>query len=146
MIRFKVKNVQDNCLLPYYATSLSVAADLKSAIDYLLTAGSQARIPTGLWIDHIDTSRLADGMMVELQVRARSGLAYKHGLTLTNGIGTIDADYPGEICVLLWNSSAKDFEIKRGDRIAQICAHFLPRLDVPILSENRVGGFGSTGL
>ena len=146
MIRFRVQSSEDEDLLPFYATSLSVAADLKSSESLILKAGEQKKVPTGLWIHNIDEHLIPSGQVIELQVRARSGLAYKHGITLTNGVGTIDGDYPDEICVLLWNTSSKDFPINRGDRIAQICAQFLPRLHVPIHQTLRSGGFGSTGI
>lgn len=145
MVRFRVASPSNKELIPFYATSLSVAADLKSSIDLTLKAYSQAKVPTGLWIASLDESKIPPQQVLELQIRARSGLAYKHGITLTNGVGTIDGDYRDEICVLLWNTSAKDFPIKRGDRIAQICAQLLPRLDVPISQTKRTGGFGSTG-
>lgn len=146
MISFRVQDSKDECLIPFYATSLSVAADLKSAIDVHVPPYGQVRVPTGLWIDTIDDSRIPDGMVVELQVRARSGLAFRHGITLTNGVGTIDADYPDEICVLLWNTRSQGFQIHRNDRIAQICAQLIPRLDVVVMEKTREGGFGSTGL
>lgn len=146
MIRFRVQSPEDEELMPYYATSLSAAADLKSSQNLTLESGTQKKVPTGLWIHSIDENLIPPGQILELQVRARSGLAYKHGITLTNGVGTIDSDYPDEICVLLWNTSTQDFIIRRGDRIAQICAQLLPRMQVPLHNTIRKGGFGSTGI
>ena len=146
MIRLTVKKPEDQELLPHYASPLSAAADLKSAVDITIEPMMQVKVPTGVFIDQIDTTKVPDGMIAALQIRARSGLALKHGITLTNGVGTIDGDYTHEICVLMWNTSAKSpLVIKRGDRIAQICGELLPRLDLDISSQQRMGGFGSTG-
>jgi len=131
---------------PIYSTSGSSGADLKSTIDLIIPAGQRARIPTGVWIDSVDWSAVPAGQIPELQIRARSGLAFKFGLTLANGIGTVDADYPDEIGVLIANQGDKDFTVNRGDRIAQmvlVLVHRIPELAVGAL---RQGGFGSTGI
>ena len=146
MISFKTKNLDDQCLLPVYSTQYSVGADLKSAIDTVLFAHTQIKIPTGIYIDQVDFSKVSEHMIPELQIRARSGLAFKHGITLTNGVGTIDCDYPEEICVLLWNTSSKDFTIRRQDRIAQLCLQLHPRMNLKINQSIRISGFGSTGI
>jgi dUTP pyrophosphatase len=84
-------------------------------------------------------------MIPELQIRARSGLAFKYGIMLTNGIGTVDADYPDEICVLLFNSGTEPFIIQRGDRVAQITLNLVQRMTDLNSGGQRSGGFGSTG-
>ncbi|NRA43754.1 MAG: dUTP diphosphatase [Oligoflexales bacterium] len=131
---------------PVYQTEQSAGADLVSTIDLCVKAGQKAKFPTGVWIESVDWSQVPQGCIPELQIRARSGLAYKHGICLTNGVGTIDADYPDEICVLLWNSSDTDFTISKGDRIAQMVLNLCHK--IPMLEQKglRTSGFGSTGV
>jgi dUTP pyrophosphatase len=133
-------------LLPAYGTAASAGADLKSSVDLVIPAGKHARVPTGTWIDRVNYSQLAPGLIPELQIRARSGLAAKFGITLSNAVGTVDADYPDEICVLLWNTGSEDFVIKRGDRIAQVVLNMVARIDNLLVGGKRLGGFGSTGV
>jgi dUTP pyrophosphatase len=129
---------------PAYATPYSAGVDLKANITESITLGSLERtmIPTGLYI------QLPEGY--EAQVRPRSGLAAKHGITVTNSPGTIDADYRGEVCVLLVNLSKEPFTIEPGERIAQmvIARHeHVEWEEVEQLDESirGAGGFGSTG-
>ncbi|MBO4764966.1 MAG: dUTP diphosphatase [Bacteroidales bacterium] len=129
---------------PAYATPYSAGVDLKANIAESITLGSLERtmIPTGLYI------QLPEGY--EAQVRPRSGLAAKHGITVTNSPGTIDADYRGEVCVLLVNLSKEPFTIEPGERIAQmvIARHeHVEWEEVEQLDESirGAGGFGSTG-
>ena len=129
---------------PAYATPYSAGVDLKANIKESVTLGSleRAMIPTGLFI------QLPEGY--EAQVRPRSGLAAKHGITVTNSPGTIDADYRGEVCVLLVNLSKEPFTIEPGERIAQmvIARHeHVEWEEVEQLDESLrgAGGFGSTG-
>ena len=129
---------------PSYATPYSAGVDLKANIEESITLGSLERtmIPTGLYI------QLPQGY--EAQVRPRSGLAAKHGITVTNSPGTIDADYRGEICVLLVNLSSQAFTIEPGDRVAQmvIARHeHVEWKEVEQLDDSLrgTGGFGSTG-
>jgi dUTP pyrophosphatase len=129
---------------PAYATPYSAGVDLKANIDEPVTLGSLDRtmIPTGLFI------QLPEGY--EAQVRPRSGLAAKHGLSVTNSPGTIDSDYRGEVCVLLVNLSKDPFTIEPGERIAQmvIARHeHVEWEEVDALDESSrgAGGFGSTG-
>ena len=129
---------------PSYATEYSAGMDLKANIDQPVILGSldRAMIPTGLFIE------LPEGY--EAQVRPRSGLAAKHGITVTNAPGTIDADYRGEICVLLVNLGHEPFIINPGERIAQMVVARHERVEwVPVddlaESERGAGGFGSTG-
>jgi len=130
--------------LPEYETIASAGMDLRANIDSPIEIRSLQRIlvSTGIYI------ALQKG--TEAQIRPRSGLAYKNGITVLNAPGTIDADYRGEVKVLLINLSDKPFVIYDGDRIAQmVIAEFLqPKFKVvEILSETKrgEGGFGSTG-
>ena len=131
--------------LPKYATAESAGMDLMANIiePVLLAKGERKLIPTGLAI------QLPSGY--EAQIRPRSGLAIKSGVTVLNTPGTIDADYRGEIMVILINLSDQDFQIERGMRIAQmIIAPFtqaqLKLVDSLESSERRDRGFGSTGV
>ena len=131
--------------LPEYATVQSAAVDLLAAVteDVVLTPGARTLIPTGLAI------ALPDGY--EAQVRPRSGLALKNGITLLNTPGTIDADYRGEIGVILTNLGQEDFTVERGMRIAQMLIAPVTRLTWNAVSsldesERGSGGFGSTGV
>lgn len=141
----KVKIInKSNHPLPEYKTALSAGMDLTANLEGSITLKSLERklIPTGLFIE------LPAGY--EAQVRPRSGLAFKHGLTVLNSPGTIDADYRGEIGVILANLSNENFEIKDGERIAQlvIAKHETVELiEVETLDETErgAGGFGSTG-
>ncbi|MBE6188672.1 MAG: dUTP diphosphatase [Alistipes sp.] len=130
--------------LPEYATPLSAGMDLRAAIESSITLAplERAMVPTGLYI------ALPEGY--EMQVRPRSGLAAKHGITVLNSPGTIDADYRGEIKVILVNLSNTPFEIVPGERIAQAVVAKHERVEwqeVESLeqTERGTGGFGSTG-
>lgn len=136
---------QEDCA-PRYMTKASAACDLIAREPVVVEAGAVARVPTGVWISHVDWDRVAPGQIPELQVRARSGLAFKHGITLANGIGTIDADYPEEIGVLLLNTGKQDFQVEKGMRIAQLVQALCYRIDGLELGGDRLGGFGSTQL
>jgi dUTP pyrophosphatase len=130
--------------LPRYATPQSAGLDLRANLDESLVLAplQRAIVPTGLYI------ALPAGF--EAQVRPRSGLAAKHGLTVLNSPGTIDADYRGEICVILVNLSNEPFTIQDGERIAQmvIARHEQAEWqEVEVLNETErgEGGFGHTG-
>lgn len=130
--------------LPAYQSDLAAGLDLQAAVDQPLTLapGERALVPTGL------SMALPAGY--EAQVRPRSGLAAKHGITVLNTPGTIDADYRGEVKVILINLGSEPFEINRGERIAQmVVAPVLQAqiVEVETLSETErgSGGFGSTG-
>ncbi|MCX6117401.1 MAG: dUTP diphosphatase [Proteobacteria bacterium] len=137
----------DPSLMPQYATKHSAGADIKSSVDLIIPAGTRARVPTGVWIDTVQWDKVPSGFIPEIQVRARSGLAFKQGIMLTNGVGTVDADYPEEIGVLLYNSGTSDFVIQKGDRIAQVTINLVARFDNAVSSSDsdRKSGFGSTG-
>jgi dUTP pyrophosphatase len=132
--------------LPSYQSSQAAGLDLVAAIPeqapLVLAAGQHAMVPTGLII------ALPDGF--EAQVRPRSGLAAKHGVTVLNSPGTVDADYRGEINVLLVNLGTASFTIRRGERIAQMIVAPVTRVElaraVSLSATTRgSGGFGSTG-
>ena len=127
---------------PSYAKPGDAGADLRSTADLVLAAGARALVGTGVRI------AMPDGFVG--LVHPRSGLAAKSGITVLNSPGTVDAGYRGEILVTLINTSDIDFEIKRGDRIAQLLfqrverAIFVPVAELP-QSERGVTGFGSSG-
>jgi len=130
--------------LPFYATAHAAGADLRAAIaeDVIIEAGDKALIKTGF------AMALPDNF--EAQIRPRSGLALKHGITVSNSPGTIDADYRGEIGVILINHGKEAFRVQRGDRIAQmIIAPFVQasfcEADTLDDTERGAGGFGSSG-
>ena len=130
--------------LPEYATALSAGMDIRANIDNpsVLKPLERKLIPTGLFIE------LPAGY--EAQIRPRSGLAIKKGITVLNSPGTIDADYRGEVCIILVNLSSVDFEIVDGERICQmvIAEHAQAEwVEVEVLgdTERGAGGFGHTG-
>ena len=144
MIKIKVVN-KGNQPLPKYATPLSAGMDLRANIDepIELKPLSRALIPTGLHI------ALPEGY--EAQVRPRSGLALKKGITCLNTPGTIDADYRGEIGVILVNLSTEDFVVQPGDRIAQMIINKFEQADFELVetldeTERSDGGYGHTGI
>lgn len=137
-------NKEIDCIFPKYATEDSAGMDLSSASaeTVILKPNEQKLIPTNLIIE------IPKGF--EGQVRPRSGLALKYGITVLNSPGTIDADYRGEVKVLLINHSKNDFEIKYGDRIAQLIIAKYEKAELIITenlseTERGTGGYGSTG-
>lgn len=142
-IRVKVVN-KGGQPLPAYETAQSAGMDLRAALegDLVLAPGARALVPTGLFL------QIPPGY--EAQVRPRSGLALKRGLTVLNAPGTIDADYRGEVGVILVNLSAAEQIIAPGDRVAQLLFAPVTRgelIEVAALDETARGGggFGSTG-
>lgn len=133
--------------LPRYETTLAAGADLRAAVledsPIILVPGARVLVPTGF--------AMALPAGYEAQIRPRSGLAYKHGVTCLNTPGTIDADYRGEVKVLLINHGTELFTIRRGERIAQmviapITQGTFERVEVLSETKRGAGGFGSTGL
>ena len=129
---------------PEYATAAAAGLDLLAAVDapLVIGPGERALVPTGI------TVSLPDGL--EGQVRPRSGLALSHGVTVLNSPGTIDADYRGEVCVLLANLGTEPYAVTRGQRIAQLVVAPVARIrwrtvDALPGSARGTGGFGSTG-
>tara|TARA_B100000767_G_C19603573_1_gene466773 strand:+ start:256 stop:690 length:435 start_codon:yes stop_codon:yes gene_type:complete len=140
----KVVNLSSHAL-PQYSTKQSAGLDLRAELQnsVTLSPGQRTLIPTGL--------KIALPKGYEAQVRPRSGLAYKHGITVLNSPGTIDADYRGDVGVVLINHSSEAFTIENGERIAQLIVAKFVQIDwdeVPDLSitERGEGGFGSTGV
>ena len=143
MLPVKVINKSKHAL-PEYATPLAAGLDLRANLDspVVLKSLERALIPTGLFIE------LPAGY--EAQVRPRSGLAAKHGLSVLNSPGTIDADYRGEVKVIVVNLSAEAFTIENGERVAQLVVAKHEQVKWEETSEltdtaRGAGGFGSTG-
>ena len=144
MLQVKVVNIGHQPL-PAYATSQSAGLDLRANIDAPIVLHPMERklIPTGL--------RIALPVGFEAQIRPRSGLALKHGITVLNTPGTIDADYRGELMVLLINFSDKEFLINDGERIAQMVVARHEQVDLELVNqlddtERGAGGYGHTGV
>ena len=144
-VTLKVKRLPHCKDLPKYATPGSAGMDLTAAIDqpFTLEAGQRYAMPTGIIIE-IPSH-------YEGQVRPRSGLAFKTGISLTNCVGTIDSDYRGEVKVLLINHGDKAYTFEPGERIAQLLVTPVPQVEVVEVdelsetAERGAGGFGSTG-
>ena len=130
--------------LPHYATAGAAGMDLCAAVDapFELTPGARTLVPTGL--------SMAVPAGFEAQIRPRSGLALKHGITCLNSPGTIDSDYRGEVKVLLANLGEESFMIDRGMRVAQMVIARYAQATIAVVTEltdtmRGAGGFGSTG-
>ena len=142
MTKVSVLIVADAALVPNYAHPGDAGADLRSREDAVIPAGGRMTVGTGVSI------ALPAGYVA--LVHPRSGLAAKHGITVLNAPGTVDAGYRGEISVTLYNSSDQDFQVSVGDRIAQLVVQefveieFVQVQELP-QSHRGVGGFGSTG-
>jgi dUTP diphosphatase len=143
-VRFRRLPSNPDLELPGRATPQAAGYDVRSASpDFELEPGEIRLVPTGLVME------LPEG--VECQVRPRSGLALKHGITLPNSPGTIDPDYRGELGVILQNSGREPYRVERGERVAQLVFHrFLAPNPVEVTAvsdtERGEGGFGSTGV
>ena len=142
MINLKVKKLNNLAEIPAYQTAEAAGFDLHSIEDVVIAPGERKLIGTGLAFE------IPAGY--EIQIRPRSGLAYKHGITVLNTPGTIDSDYRGEIKVLLINHSNENFEIKVGERIAQAVIKEVIQATFEEVEElndtaRGAGGFGSTG-
>ncbi|MDR3179962.1 MAG: dUTP diphosphatase [Holosporaceae bacterium] len=144
-VPIKILENGNELAIPAYATEESAGMDLRAAInaDTIIKPGARALIPTGIAI--------ALPLGFEAQIRPRSGLAHKYGITVLNSPGTVDSDYRGELKVLLINFGEENFVLERGMRIAQLVVHkcehvslqVVDSLDETIRSEN---GYGSTGI
>lgn len=135
--------VEPGVELPEYATEGSAGMDLRSKLDVVVRPHERALIGTGLYV--------AVPVGWELQVRPRSGLALKHGITVLNSPGTVDSDYRGEVGVVLYNSSEVPFTVKKGDHIAQGVLSQVAHCRWEPVEElddttRGTGGFGSTGV
>ena len=143
MVKVRITR-EDGVILPFYSTPGSAGMDLRANIkeEIFLKPGERRLIPTGLRI------ALPEGY--EAQVRPRSGLAIKHGVTVLNSPGTVDCDYRGEICVIIINHGQEPFVINNGERIAQMVVCRYERVawevsDTLDDTERGAGGFGHTG-
>ena len=141
VVRFE--RIHPDAILPAYAHPSDAGMDLKSVEDLVIKPFERALVHTGL--------KMELPPMYEAQVRPRSGLALKNGITVLNTPGTIDSGYRGEIGVILANFGKEDFAVKKGDRIAQLV--FAPvtqpevvEIDAVGVSDRGEGGFGSTGV
>jgi dUTP pyrophosphatase len=139
----RVRRIRDGATVPSYAHEGDAGMDLCAAEDVVVKRGSRALVPTGL------VFMLPPGY--EAQVRPRSGLALKRGVTVLNSPGTVDSGYRGEVGVILANFGEDDFEVKRGDRIAQVVVAPVEKVVVAECeetdsTERGAGGFGSTGV
>lgn len=143
-MKMKITRMAHNKHLPEYKTVGSSGMDLYAAIDKEITLKPLERVlvPTGIKIEI--------PLEYEAQIRARSGLSVKHGITLINAVGTVDADYRGEVCVGLVNISNEEYTIKPEDRIAQMVIAKVEKAEIEVTTElsesvRGEGGFGSTG-
>ncbi len=146
-IKMKIKRISDefnDIPLPHYATEGSAGMDIRAAINdkIIIKSGEVKLVPTNLVVE------IPVGY--EIQVRPRSGLALKHGISLLNSPGTIDSDYRGEVGIIMNNFSKKDFVVKRGDRIAQLVLSKFYQAELEETTElgesiRGEGGFGHTG-
>ncbi|WP_270302585.1 dUTP diphosphatase [Baileyella intestinalis] len=141
----KIRMISKSGRIPEYKTEGASGMDLKAYLSQPVTLHPMERmlVPTGLYME------LPPGY--EAQARARSGLAIKHGIGLVNGIGTIDSDYRGELCIPLINWGNEDFVINDGDRIAQLVIARYEKVEVELTdsleeTERGEGGFGHTGV
>ena len=140
----KFKKINEHAVLPTYAHPSDAGMDIRSCEELVIPAGKRALVHTGLV--------MMLPMMYEAQVRPRSGLALKKGITVLNTPGTIDAGYRGEVGVILANFGDEDFEIKIGDKIAQVVIAPVTQpseiVEVQEIDETDrgAGGFGSTGV
>ncbi len=142
--QIKVKKIHPEAKLPAYMTALAAGMDICACLDNILVIapGERVLITTGL--------AFAIPAGYEIQVRPRSGLAIKHGIALVNSPGTIDADYRGEVGIILINHGVDDFTVNSGDRIAQLVVApinqaELIEVDELDVTERGAGGFGHTG-
>ena len=138
----RIKKVSPNAKLPEQMTNLSAGFDLSASEDISLGPGSRCLVPTGIAV--------AIPAGYEGQVRPRSGMAWKRGITVLNSPGTIDADYRGEVKVILLNTTDSRIHIPSGERIAQLVINQIPEVTLELVAEledtdRGAGGFGSTG-
>lgn len=139
----RFKKIHPDATLPSYAHASDAGMDVRSVEDVIVPAMGRVLVHTGLV--------MLLPPMYEAQVRPRSGLALKHGITVLNTPGTIDSGYRGEVCVILANFGDSDFQVKKGDKVAQIVVAPVVQAEIEAASEidetdRGAGGFGSTGV
>ena len=142
MIKIKIKKLKETAIIPKYAHEGDAGVDLYSTEDYILKPGERILVSTGIAI--------AIPKGYEAQVRPRSGLALKHGISIVNTPGTIDCQYRGEIGVIVINLGKEDYKIEKGHKIAQMAFNKIEEADFEEVEEldstkRGEGGFGSTG-
>jgi dUTP pyrophosphatase len=142
MIKIKIKKIKENAIVPKYAHHGDAGVDLYSTEDYILKPGERTLVSTGIAIS------IPPGH--EAQVRPKSGLALKHGISIVNTPGTVDCEYRGEIGVIAINLGQEDFKIEKGNKIAQMVFNKIEEADFEEVEElddttRGDGGFGSTG-
>lgn len=138
-----IKRIHPDAVMPAYAHLSDAGMDVQSVEELVILPGKRALVHTGLVL------QLPSAF--EAQVRPRSGLAIKHGITVLNAPGTIDSGYRGEVCVILINLGDESFQVKKGDKIAQlviasVIQPVLKEIDVVDETDRGNGGFGSTGI
>lgn len=141
-VQVKFKKLTETATVPEYKSAEAAGMDLLANEEKVISSGKRALVKTGIAIE------LPVGY--EAQVRPRSGLAYKNGVTVLNSPGTIDSDYRGDVGVILINHGDEDFEVKAGDRIAQLVVARVSQAEMVEVeeldeSDRGAGGFGSTG-
>ena len=141
-MKLRIKKLDENAIIPQFKTLGSAGMDVCCIEDVLLQPSQFKIVKTGL------AMQVEQGY--EIQVRPRSGLACKHGITVINAPGTVDSDYTGEVCVGLINLSSQDYYISAGDRIAQLVINKIEQPTIELVDELQqtqrgAGGFGSTG-
>ncbi|NIA23115.1 MAG: dUTP diphosphatase [Proteobacteria bacterium] len=142
MVKIKINILKNGISLPEYKTEHSSGMDICSSEDIVIKKGGISAVSTGIAVE------IPPGY--EIQVRPRSGLALKHGIGVLNSPGTVDADYRGEVKVILFNFSSGDYKIKKGDRIAQLVLSKVYKAEIVESkelsdTERGDGGFGHTG-
>ena len=134
-----VKKLDESAVVPVRGSELAAGYDLSSIVDIVVPSLGRVAVPTGLAV------KVPVGTYG--RIAPRSGLAFKHGIDVLAGV--VDADYRDEVRVILYNTSGTDYEIKTGDRIAQLVVEKIEMLDVEVVDDldetSRKGGFGSTG-
>lgn len=143
MVVVKVKKIHPDAVVPRYAHDGDSGMDVYSVDNYLIKSGGRDLVRTGLQVEV--------PIGYEMQVRPRSGLALKKGITVLNTPGTVDSTYRGEVGVILINHSKDTFEVRKGDRVAQVVVSKVERAVIEEVNElsksdRGEGGFGSTGL
>ncbi|MGM0622953.1 MAG: dUTP diphosphatase [Campylobacterota bacterium] len=141
-MNMKIKKLHDDAIIPQYQSTEAAGFDLHAIEDVVIAPGQRVLVGSGLAV------ALEHGY--ELQIRPRSGLAYKHGITVLNSPGTVDSDYRGEVKVLLINHGQSDFSIQKGERIAQgvikeVVQATLVQVQSLDATDRGANGFGSTG-
>jgi len=143
MVKIKVQKIKDNAVIPDYAHTGDAGVDLYSTEDYLLKPGGRVLVSTGI--------KVAIPKGYEAQIRPKSGLALKHGLSIVNTPGTIDSGYRGEIQIIIINLGQENYKIEAGKKVAQMV---IKKVEEAVFEEadsldetsRNEGGFGSTGL